>query len=353
MSNLNLAAPVNSLSYGRVGSYIARGISKQRKTSLFPIGQVQVESQGEAKEIQELVNNQATVDIEAPSLRLYHQFDLVQRIGRGVHIGWPIFELDEFTARENRNLNSCDELIVCSEWARNILESKFCKPCNVVPLGVDRTIFFEENSPWSTPYTFLCVGKTEVRKGHDILPHLFAKALPKDGKWQLNMLWGNPFLNKDEKSYWEGYYRSILGNHVMFCDRLDTQTQVANEMRIADCGISISRAEGWDLPLLELMSCGKPVIATDCSAHTEFCTSANAWMVDVTETEVANDGKWFHGQGNWAKLGEMQQEQICHYINMNYKAGKGVVNEEGIKTAKKFSWESSVERLEYILKGHN
>ncbi len=345
MENLNLSCPINNLSYGLASLNIVKHLSKQRKISLFPIGGVQLENKGDGPLIQELVNNQDEVNPDATSLRIYHQFDLVTRIGHGHHIGWPIFELNEFTKREVINLKSCDELIVCSKWAAEVLSESLELSSNVVPLGVDRSIFHEYQSSWDSPYTFICVGKIEYRKGHDLLPHLFAKALPKGGDWQLRMLWGNPFLRSEEKHHWESYYKSILGDNVSFSDRVATQQDVANEMRAADAGISISRAEGWDLPLLELMSCGKPVIATDYSAHAEFCSSANSLLVDITELETANDGKWFHGQGEWAKLGHDQQDQIISHINTLYKGGKGVINEEGIETAKKFSWENTVNKL--------
>ena len=67
-----------------------------------------------------------------------------------------------------------------------------------------------------------------------------------------------------------------------------------------------SLAEGWNLEALEMMACGKQVIITDFSAHTEFCTKENADLVSISDTEPAFDGKWFFGQGNWAKIGEKE-----------------------------------------------
>jgi glycosyltransferase involved in cell wall biosynthesis len=347
MNRLNLACPINSLSYGLVSLNLVKQLCKQKEISLYPIGNVSVENLDDKPLIQKLVNNQGNPDPEAPSLRIYHQFDLMQRLGRGKHFGFPIFELDSFNKRELSNLESCDHLISCSKWAAQILQDAGFN-CSVVPLGVDRSIFFEGIGCWNSPYTFISIGKIEYRKGHDILPKLFQKALPKGGDWHLHMLWGNPFIKDEEKLQWEGYYRSVLGDNVSFCDRVATQVDIANAMRDADCGISMSRAEGWNLPLLELMSCGKPIITTNYSAHTEFCTKENANLVDINELETAEDGKWFFGQGNWAKLGPRQEEQAIEFIRKEYKRGK-CKNEEGIKTACKFSWENSVQQLVEIL----
>ena len=66
-------------------------------------------------------------------------------------------------------------------------------------------------------------------------------------------------------------------------------------MSKVDVGIFPSRAEGWNLEILELMSCGKHIITTNYSAHTEFCNKENALLVDIDELETAYDGKWFLG----------------------------------------------------------
>ena len=52
---------------------------------------------------------------------------------------------------------------------------------------------------------------------------------------------------------------------------------------------------------METMALNKPVILTNYSAHTQYSTKDNSYLVDVDSTEAANDGIWFKGQGNWAK----------------------------------------------------
>ena len=64
-------------------------------------------------------------------------------------------------------------------------------------------------------------------------------------------------------------------------------------MAQTDCGIFPSRAEGWNLELLEMLACIKSVITTHYSAHTEFCDDVNSDLVEIKETELAYDGKWF------------------------------------------------------------
>ena len=57
---------------------------------------------------------------------------------------------------------------------------------------------------------------------------------------------------------------------------------------MADCGLFPARAEGWNLELLEMMACGKQVIATNYSAHTEFCTKENSILIESDENIPKN-----------------------------------------------------------------
>ena len=91
------------------------------------------------------------------------------------------------------------------------------------------------------------------------------------------------------------YTTSPLGSKVKFLDRVGSHKEVADIIRMCDCGVFPSRAEGWNLDLLEMMSCGKQVIATNYSAHTEFCNEENCMLVETTEMVDAEDGKWFRG----------------------------------------------------------
>ena len=99
------------------------------------------------------------------------------------------------------------------------------------------------------------------------------------------------------------------------------------------------------------MSMGKQIIVTDYSAHTEFCTSDNAMLVPINETEPAYDGIWFHGKPNsmgdipgWASIGDEQIDVMIEHMR-NVHKNKPNVNTEGIKTAERFSWRNTVKTI--------
>ena len=96
------------------------------------------------------------------------------------------------------------------------------------------------------------------------------------------------------------------------------------------------------------MSCGKHVISTDYSAHTEFCNADNCNLVDITNLEPAQDGVWFHGHGKWASIGSQQKDQIVEHMRKIHRIkqeGDLPQNIEGIKTARQFSWQNSAKKF--------
>jgi glycosyltransferase involved in cell wall biosynthesis len=97
------------------------------------------------------------------------------------------------------------------------------------------------------------------------------------------------------------------------------------------------------------MAAGKHVVTTDYSAHTEFCTKENSGLVTIEDVEPAVDGKWFFGQGNWAKLGEHEVWDLSMKMMKFILDKKGSLNQAGIETANRFSWDNTARKIiEYV-----
>tara|TARA_R110002020_G_scaffold298736_4_gene514576 strand:+ start:240 stop:1364 length:1125 start_codon:yes stop_codon:yes gene_type:complete len=355
--NINLSCPINQLGYGVAGLNIAKSLHDlKHSVALYVIGDL------EAPEIyheglKQMIANSRMPSWNAPSIRIWHQHDMAQFIGNGDKYGFPIFELDSFMDLELHHLSYLDYWFVTSKWAKDVLVDQL-KPFHgedamkertfIVPLGVDRNIFRETVSHRKETIFYNC-GKWEVRKGHDILIEAFNEAFNEDDEVELWMMCDNPFYSEEENFKWERLYRtSKLGEKVRIIPRQKTQQEVYNIMSQTDCGVFPSRGEGWNLELLEMMSCGKSVIATNYSSHTEFCNSDNCALVETTEKEEAMDGKWFRGQGNWAKIDKKQVSELAQHmreIHEKKKEDKLNINQAGVDTAKAFSWNNSANKI--------
>jgi glycosyltransferase involved in cell wall biosynthesis len=345
--SINLYAPINPTGYGIASLNILKNLTLYSDIKYFPIHNPSVTNQEDYDTILSILNNSIDFNPNDPCLKIWHQFDLASRIGNGRYYAYPFFELDTLNILEQKHLSVPDELFVSSEWAKNVLVANgVYQPINIAPLGVDRNIFNDSieisDLPPKQKYIFLTIGKWEVRKAHDILPKLFKLAFPTEQDVELWIVASeqSSYSSKEDIQKWKGLYGDDVRLKVI--PGTDTQEDLAKLIKQSDCGIYISRAEGWNMELLETMAMNKPAIATFYSAHTEFCNPQNSYLVDITETEKAYDGKAFTGQGNWAKIGQTQIEQTIDYMRHVYKNNINT-NNAGLDTAKLLSWQNTAQ----------
>jgi glycosyltransferase involved in cell wall biosynthesis len=347
--NVNFSCPINNTGYGIASWNILKNLyNLNLEIAYFPIGQPSASSKEDYDLIIKLYKNSQGFDLHAPFVKIWHQFDLANHIGRGTYFALPFFELDTFNTIELSHLKVPDRLFVTSNWAKEIIRSNgIDSQVDIVPLGVDRNIFDENKyvKNHNNKYVFLNIGKWEVRKGHDILLELFQKAFPEENDVELWILASentNNYSSAQELDQWKNMYKS--DPRVKLLKSAQNHSEIAQIMNDADCGLFPSRAEGWNLELLEMMSMNKPVIATNYSAHTEFCDNNNCYLIDIKEKEKAYDGKAFIGQGYWAKIDKDQKDQIVEHMrscfNNNIKT-----NSQGVLTSQKYTWLNSAETL--------
>lgn len=349
---INIVSPINQLGYGITGLNIVKSLSSIADVSLWCIGDPQVTTQNDADIISSCLQRAKYTDFKAPCIKIWHQHDMTQFAGIGRRIGFPIFELDTFSDLEKHHLNSLDDIFVCSNWAKKVVEQQTMlkgENIHVIPLGVDLEIFKPSDMVQCNTTRFFNCGKWEIRKGHDVLVEIFNNAFSESDDVELILMCDNPFCSKEEKEQWQNsYLQSKLGNKITIIPRRPTQEEVYSIMTQVHCGIFPSRAEGWNLELLEIMACGKPVITTNYSAHTEFCNNSNAYLVDIDKTEPANDQKWFFGKGNWATIGDKQKDQFIEYmrtVHTNRLNNKLLKNQNGIDTSLNFTWSNSARKI--------
>ncbi len=354
--DINLTTPLNMLGYGRVGLNVLLALQKLgHDVACWPIGQNEVTVNEWEYCVREAMRGRDLYNQDAPSLRIYHQFDLAQHVGRGLHCGFPIFELNRFTETELHHLGSQDVLFAPSPWACQILSEHVPHVTNCfIPFGVDTCVFFPSTGVEQSETTvFLNVGKWEIRKGHDILVEAFNAAFAANDSVELRMMTQNPVAKPQYNEEWNRLYMdSSMGRagKIKLVNRVSTQQEVASIMAEADCGVFPARAEGWNMELAEMLACGKICIATAYAGHMAYCHHMNCHLIEPDGLEDAFDGVWFHGQGQWALLRDKAMEQLIWYLRAvhRYKQeGQGVlpVNQGGIDTFKRLTWENTAQQL--------
>lgn len=344
---LFLTTPCNTLSYGMVASYIVDSIYKDRELLIFPIGPVSSPSFQMIKGLDNSIN--VIPDLNANSLRIYHQFDLGHHIGRGKHVGLPFFELDEFSPLEIAHIGMNDVIICPSKWAKSIVDKYHKDKGVVVPMGVDTDLFKPVPGMKSNKCIFLNIGKLEKRKGHDILVQAAEKVFKGKDDVALWMMASNKFIDAVSFNKFVSDCRIKLGNKVAFLPEVKSNSEVASIMNRANFGVYPYLAEGWCMPLLESMSCGLKVIATNYSAPTEYINEDNCILLEPRGMEKAEDGVFFDGsKGNWAKLDQKSVDDLAERMDYCYnlwKQDNQAIDNNARLTAEKFTWKRTGEEL--------
>lgn len=147
---------------------------------------------------------------------------------------------------------------------------------------------------------YLNVGVATWNKGLDLLVQAFARVRQKNPKARL--------LLKDHKAmYGLGADRvlaqvarehpglvtaEVLAGISLISGSLD-QSQLRALYGVADAYVSPYRAEGFNLPVLEAMACGTPVIVTQGGATDDFCPEALAMKLPSREGTAVDEPNMF------------------------------------------------------------
>lgn len=335
---LNFTAPINTTSYGYHSSYTLKYLTKLGwDVRHLPIGRNSPDPK--------FTIPTGKFHHDAPCLKLWHQFDLSGFTGSPT-IGYSAFELEDLSETDIHNMSFPDKMLVPTKWAQGVA-AKSGVETSVVPLGFDPDIFVpvEPNSQQNT--VFANFGKWEVRKGHDVLIKAFNAAFNKEDEVSMVMMPSNAFLNENQIRAWETMYlQSKLSDKIQIIPRVKTHLDVFNIMKQTDCGVFPARAEGFNLEALEMMACGKEVIITNCTGHTEFIDNSCKLIEMEDKYDTAYDGIFFHGFSKWRKFTQNCFDQLVEHMRAVHKNRPDQkINTAAVNRANEFTWEKSVNVL--------
>ncbi len=333
--------PINDLGYGQVCASISHTIEQldPNKHFLSIIGNPGISDDDIRCHSLQKMTDLSRFKKKDSCLKIWHEFDLFSYPGSGYYMAMPFFEICTLDQKRIASIKATDMILAPTKWAKDVILHHIPNhPVSVVNIGVDRKIFYDLPYQQTEKYVFFTCGKWEVRKGHDLIIEAFVRAFSNKKNVELWMMCHNPFLTPEEERYWNS-----LASHPMIkvLPRVRTQAELANIMRKTSCGVFPSRAEGWNMELLEMMSCGKPVIASNYSAHTEYCTEENSTLLSVEDLIPAVDNKWFFGESLWA---DINVEELISAMRDMYNK-RVINNEKGIETTKRLSWESCAKNI--------
>jgi glycosyltransferase involved in cell wall biosynthesis len=99
--------------------------------------------------------------------------------------------------------------------------------------------------------------------------------------------------------------------NIFLLDQVMTRPEVNSLLALADCFVSLHRAEGFGLPPAEAMSLGKPAILTNWSGNVDYMTANNCIAIDYQLVPIERDHGYYRVGQCWA---DPDVEQAAHWM---------------------------------------
>lgn len=255
-----------------------------------------------------------------------------------------------------------DLITVPSHWSRmKVVEYGFDPDrVIVIPHGVSSDVFFPVDERTREEvrshlglnpehFVFLNVGAMTWNKGIDVLLGAFAEVCRRHPDARLvlkdaSTLYGIHGANVVAKFAQE---HADLAPEVLSSIKVISSGLPLYQMRLlygsSDAYVSPYRAEGFNLPVIESIACGTPVLVTEGGATDDFCEQRTAWKIPsdrVQNIDKAVPGAGYHLEPKLDSLVRQMESAIAERRSAaeSFQAGRRNLIEA-------FSWASAAKRL--------
>jgi glycosyltransferase involved in cell wall biosynthesis len=303
-----------------------------------------------ALEAPPLRHNVKIINVTPEQFRRYAEPDCI-------NIGYTVFETDRIPEAWVRACNALDGILVMSDWCRKVFQQSGVKvPVKSAPPGVDADRFSNLARPadfdWldyevyggpKPRWTWKLRLRSMLGKSSADYPSrrptpsssqlnnafkfysIFQWTERKNPAGLLKAYFAEFHRETDVCLVLKTYGRSFRGKHrawirqqideaarslripkyppVLLVLEMLSSDDVLKLHATSDCFVLPHRAEGWGMPHIEAMACGKPVITTGYSGNLEFTRPDNSFLVPYQMTPVCNMNwcRWYEGDMSWAE----------------------------------------------------
>ncbi len=286
-----------------------------------------------------------------PLAVVYGQGDVFHRNRGRYKIGFTMLEVDGFPEDWVRQANRMDEVWVPSAFNREGFRRCGVKcPIHIVPLGFDSHYFHPGIAGYPNPdgeFVFLSVFEWGERKCPEILLRAFNSEFSADEPVRLLC----KVINRDPSVSLKAAIRRLglrdSGGKISFLFNQEfPRYQLGTLYRSAECFVSPSRGEGWNMPLMEAMACGLPAIATDWGAHQEFLNERIAYPLRLQGTIPAVAKCPYYKGYSWADPDPEHLRELLRkvYEDRDEARRRGAAAAE--EMAERWTWDNTARILD-------
>ena len=290
------------------------------------------------------------------------EFDTISAIRGTKNIGYTFFE-NELTNRSIENGKKLDLILAGSTWCKERLDEQGLTHNGVLIQGIDPTKFYPQNQPRVNNYfTIFSGGKFEYRKGQDLVLRATKVIMDRYKDVVLINAWYNmweqsvrtmgasPHIHFDVNNFnhhemmKKVYADNGLDENRILTIGLIDNSELNNLYSQTDIGVFPNRCEGGtNLVLMEYMACGKPVIASYTSGHTDIVNGKNALLLkDLQPLVIPNSAG-----GIFARWEEPSLDELIEQIDFAYNHREHLMElgKQGAFDLAQFTWQESAKQL--------
>ena len=274
----------------------------------------------------------------------------------GYKIAYNVWETTRYPEHFFQRLFYYNEVWVPTQWQYECLVEQGYPSDRifVVPEGVDIETFKPlEEIPKKDKFRFLLFGRWDYRKATGEILQTFTNTF-KGMEDEVEMVCSieNPYPNDGLKSTDERLKKFGINPSLLKIVNFPSREDYVKYIQEGDVFVSCARSEGWNLPLIEAMSCGTPSLYSNWGGQLEFAKGKGI-PVKITGLKAADfERKDFTGdycEPDFDDLGKMMM-----HTYKNYNTARKYALEEAKDIHKNFTWDNvtkiACRRLEQIVK---
>jgi len=280
------------------------------------------------------------------------------RVSGRVHlVCLTVFETESLPNDWIRPLLSTDGVWVPSNFNKQTFSASGVPESmiNVVPHCIDTKLYSGRQPQISidkNDFSFLAIISNFNRKDIGMLLRSYYRAFDKNDNVSLII----KFPANVKRSDFEQFIRdSVFPDydisspdlpHVLVLSGNLSSERIRGLLAVADVCVSIERGKGWDLPAMESMALGVPVIGIGWSANIDFMTDENSFLIPSAERTVFVDdelvtNRKLYAGNTWSTAYE---SDIAAAMRLAYE-NRDLVTEKGALARQDITDNFSYERI--------
>jgi glycosyltransferase involved in cell wall biosynthesis len=363
--------------YGNFTTY--GGFSRMNRAFAFGLAnrgaKIKIDIQAIKVEINDATQKELEIlertDISDKAPKIFGATLPLNMLHMGKKILYTMMETSETLHKDYvERINLFNEVWVPTNFGANLMKNNgVSRPIMVMPLGVDIDRYSAKTPKYNfegalNEFVFLSVFKWGYRKGYDILLKAYMDEFSSDDNVSLVLVTRcetdpNPNRISEDLSF----IRSGIDKkeeelpHIAVYTKPFSEKDMPKVYTASNAYVSISRGEGFCLPVVEAASCGLPVISSNCSGTTDFLTEENSYLVEPSGfakakingymSKLAKHCRFYEDQ-SFPEFGEeaiLETRKHMRYVyeNRNAAMKKAKVLQKLIR--ENYSWDMAVDRV--------